>query len=51
MPAGHEQGGVLRTLLARVPDLRLAVPAESLEWIGSGIIRGVLALPVRYRLG
>jgi cytochrome P450 len=39
----------LRTLLARVPHLELAVPAESLEWIGSGIIRGVLSLPVRYR--
>ncbi|MFI6876283.1 cytochrome P450 [Streptomyces sp. NPDC050400] len=40
----------LRTLLARVPELELAVPARSLEWIGSGIIRGVLSLPVRYRV-
>ncbi|WP_420036468.1 cytochrome P450 family protein [Streptomyces sp. cg28] len=40
----------LRTLLARVPELELAVPADSLEWIGSGIIRGVLSLPVRYRV-
>ncbi|MET7694414.1 cytochrome P450 [Streptomyces sp. NPDC005483] len=39
----------LRVLLARVPDLELAVPAHSLEWIGSGIVRGVLSLPVRYR--
>ncbi|MFD9691409.1 cytochrome P450 [Kitasatospora sp. NPDC059146] len=41
----------LRVLLARVPELELAVPVDSLDWIGSGIIRGVLTLPVRYRLG
>ncbi|MHB9756444.1 cytochrome P450 family protein [Streptomyces sp. BYX5S] len=41
----------LRTLLARIPELELAVPVGSLEWIGSGIIRGVLSLPVRYRVG
>ncbi|MEV7598291.1 cytochrome P450 [Kitasatospora sp. NPDC089797] len=39
----------LRVLLSRVPELELAVPEESLDWIGSGIIRGVLSLPVRYR--
>jgi cytochrome P450 len=41
----------LRTLLSRVPDLQLAVSADSLDWIGSGIIRGVVSLPVRYRVG
>ncbi|WP_329327716.1 cytochrome P450 [Streptomyces mirabilis] len=41
----------LRTLLSRVPELELAAPADSLAWIGSGIIRGVLSLPVRYRVG
>jgi cytochrome P450 len=41
----------LRVLLARLPELELAVPADKLVWIGSGIIRGVLALPVRYRVG
>ncbi|MFF3606838.1 cytochrome P450 [Streptomyces sp. NPDC002463] len=41
----------LRVLLARVPELELAAPAGSLEWIGSGIIRGVRSLPVRYRVG
>ncbi|MFJ9453888.1 cytochrome P450 [Kitasatospora sp. NPDC101447] len=41
----------LRTLLARVPELDLAVPVDSLDWIGSGIIRGVRSLPVRYRVG
>ncbi|MEV0175511.1 cytochrome P450 [Streptomyces sp. NPDC050803] len=39
----------LRTLLARVPELELAAPVDSLGWIGSGIIRGVLSLPVRCR--
>ncbi|GGN91193.1 cytochrome P450 [Streptomyces albiflavescens] len=39
----------LSTLLSRVPELELAAPVDSLEWIGSGIIRGVLSLPVRYR--
>ncbi|WP_328981422.1 cytochrome P450 [Streptomyces mirabilis] len=41
----------LRTLLSRVPELELAAPADSLAWIGSGIIRGVLSLPVRYLVG
>ncbi|MFE4629070.1 cytochrome P450 family protein [Streptomyces mirabilis] len=41
----------LRTLLSRVPELELAARADSLAWIGSGIIRGVLSLPVRYRVG
>ncbi|GGJ58883.1 cytochrome P450 family protein [Streptomyces brasiliensis] len=41
----------LRTLLSRVPELELAAPMDSLKWIGSGIIRGVLSLPVRYRVG
>ncbi|MFB7511430.1 cytochrome P450 family protein, partial [Streptomyces broussonetiae] len=40
----------LRTLLSRMPELELATPADSLKWIGSGIIRGVLSLPVRYRV-
>ncbi|MFH8292904.1 cytochrome P450 [Streptomyces sp. NPDC018059] len=41
----------LRILLSRVRELELAVPLDSLDWIGSGIIRGVLSLPVRYRVG
>ncbi|MEU7647171.1 cytochrome P450 family protein [Streptomyces huasconensis] len=41
----------LRVLLSRVRKLELAVPRDSLDWIGSGIIRGVLSLPVRYRVG
>jgi len=39
----------LRTLLSRVPELELATDPDALDWIGSGIIRGVLSLPVRYR--
>ncbi|MFF4838266.1 cytochrome P450 [Streptomyces sp. NPDC001315] len=38
----------LHTLLTRVPHLELAVPADSLEWFPSGMVRGVLSLPVRY---
>jgi hypothetical protein len=37
--------------LSRVPELELTAPADSLKWIGSGIIRGALSLPVRYRVG
>ncbi|MGA4844975.1 cytochrome P450 family protein [Streptomyces sp. G5(2025)] len=40
----------LRVLLSRVRDLEPAAPLDSLDWIGSGIIRGVLSLPVRYRV-
>ncbi|MFJ6774113.1 cytochrome P450 [Kitasatospora sp. NPDC091257] len=39
----------LRVLLSRLPELEPAVPLDSLQWIDSGIIRGVLSLPVRYR--
>ncbi|WP_372346892.1 cytochrome P450 [Streptomyces sp. KL116D] len=39
----------LHTLLTRVPALELAVPAASLEWFPAGMVRGVVALPVRYR--
>ncbi|WP_425244735.1 cytochrome P450 family protein [Streptomyces citrinus] len=39
----------LHTLLSRVPDLELAVPAEALDWFPVGMVRGVLSLPVRYR--
>lgn len=39
----------LGVLLSRVPELELAVPAHSLAWIPSGMMRGLLSLPVRYR--
>lgn len=38
----------LNILLDRVPDMELGVPAESLSWVPAGMMRGVLALPVRY---
>ncbi|MFI5998467.1 cytochrome P450 [Streptomyces sp. NPDC051362] len=41
----------LRTLLSRLPELALAAPTDSLTWIGSGFMRGLLSLPVRYRKG
>ncbi|MFE7243514.1 hypothetical protein [Streptomyces sp. NPDC057582] len=40
----------LRTLLARLPETGTPAPVDSSEWIGSGIIRGVLSLPVRYHV-
>jgi cytochrome P450 len=36
-------------LLARFPDLSLAVPEESLRWRPSSLIRGLETLPVRLR--
>ncbi|MEE4546970.1 cytochrome P450 [Streptomyces sp. V4-01] len=44
-----EAAVALRVLLARVPLVELAVPEEDLAWIPSGMMRGLLALPVRYR--
>ena len=36
----------LETLLRRAPGLRLSVPADSLRWRGSFIVRGLESLPV-----
>ncbi|HEU5352890.1 MAG TPA: cytochrome P450 [Actinocrinis sp.] len=36
------------TVLRRLPDLRLAVPAEQLEYRSSTIMRGLETLPVRF---
>jgi cytochrome P450 len=38
-----------RELLARFPEIELAVPAESLRWKESSLIRGLETLPVRLR--
>ncbi|MET1075810.1 MAG: cytochrome P450 [Umezawaea sp.] len=38
----------LTTLLHRIPDLRAAVPLDELDWVASGIMRGPIALPVRF---
>jgi cytochrome P450 len=39
---------VFTTLLRRFPDLRLAVPADELEWNTGGLIRGLKRLPVAW---
>jgi cytochrome P450 len=39
----------LRRLLARCPDLRLAVPPDLLQWENSTLLRGLLTLPVPVR--
>jgi cytochrome P450 len=44
-----EASVALRTLLSRVAELEPAVPIDALDWIDSGIIRGVRSLPVHYR--
>ena len=36
-------------LLARLPDLALAVPVEDLHWQGGGTLRGLRELPVAFR--
>ncbi|HEY1012743.1 MAG TPA: cytochrome P450 [Herpetosiphonaceae bacterium] len=38
----------LGALQSRLPDLRLAVPAETLRWRATPIVRGLAALPVRW---
>lgn len=38
----------LETLINRLPDLRLAVPADQLSWRTERLIRGVAALPVSW---
>ncbi|PRY37352.1 cytochrome P450 family protein [Umezawaea tangerina] len=43
-----EAATALSTLLRRIPDLRAAAPLDELEWVPSGIMRGPLALPVRF---
>ncbi|WP_406274795.1 cytochrome P450 [Streptomyces sp. NBC_00191] len=39
---------VFSTVLRRFPDLRLAVPAESLRWRGGHVTLGLLELPVAW---
>ena len=38
----------LNTLLRRLPGLRPAVGRDELDWVPSGIMRGPIALPVRF---
>lgn len=39
---------LLSTLVRRLPDLRLAIPAADLEWRRDGLMRGVSSLPVTW---
>lgn len=46
-PLARVEGQIaLTTLLARLPDLRLAVPADELRWRRGLFLRGLVALPV-----
>jgi len=49
-PLARLEGQVaFETLLAQLPDLALAVPAEELAWRPGILIRGLVDLPVRLR--
>lgn len=43
-----ETATALGALLQRIPRLQLAAPLDGIGWIPSGMMRGVLHLPVRY---
>ncbi|MGC4746983.1 cytochrome P450 family protein [Micromonospora sp. DT201] len=45
--ARMEADVAFRRLLKRFPDMRLAVPPESLEWRHGNIVRGLKSLPIR----
>ncbi|WP_371494493.1 cytochrome P450 [Kitasatospora sp. NBC_00374] len=46
-PLARAEGGIaLRALVTRFPQLRLAVPAEELEWRHTRLMRGLVALPI-----
>lgn len=48
-PLARAEGQIaLRTLITRFPHLRLAVPAEELEWRQTRLMRGPQAMPVTW---
>jgi cytochrome P450 len=48
-PLARMEGQIaISTLLRRLPDLRLAVPAETLRWRPTPIVRGLEKLPVAF---
>ena len=50
-PLARLEGQIaLNTLIQRLPDLRLAVPAEELTWGTVPIIRGMVHMPVVWRI-
>ncbi len=49
-PLARMEGQIaINLLLQRLPDLRLAVPAEKLRWRGTPVVRGLAALPLRFK--
>jgi cytochrome P450 len=49
-PLARLEGQIaIATLLRRLPEIRLAVQAERLKWRTNPLLRGLQALPVRYR--
>ena len=49
-PLARMEGQIaLELLLQRLPELRLAVPAETLRWRATPVVRGLSALPLRFR--
>ncbi|MCI2422223.1 cytochrome P450 [Saccharopolyspora sp. K220] len=44
-----EAAVALSRVLTRFPDLRLAVPEHEIQWVPSGMMRGPLRLPVRFK--
>ncbi len=48
-PLARLEGEIaFRTLLERMPDLRLAVPRDQVEWRGAMNLRGLVSLPVTF---
>ncbi|MGB2886579.1 MAG: cytochrome P450 [Candidatus Acidiferrales bacterium] len=48
-PLARLEGQIaINTIVRRLPGLQLAVPAESLRWRATPILRGLEALPVRF---
>ena len=49
MPLARMEGEIaFTTLLRRMPNLRLAVPRESISWNASGGLRGLVEMPVAF---
>lgn len=48
-PLARMEGAIaIDTLLERLPNLRLAIPADQLRWRSTPMVRGLEALPVRF---
>ncbi len=51
-PLARMEGQIAISLLvSRLPNLRLAVPAEKLRWRATPVVRGLRALPLRFDRG